>query len=149
MRAVRLAEAWAFALAVACCLYASPLCAGQARLGETAGPDRVAVETSDASVDEVLAVLAAHFDFAVERGAPSDQTVRFSGRLEGSLDRLLERLLRHEGHVIVRSPGARGGISRVVLLEGKSGAPPVPVVTSPMAAIKARLGLRDDSPTRR
>lgn len=149
MHAVRLAEAWAFALAAVCCIHASPLWASQARLGEDAGPDRVVIETSDASVDDVLAVLAAHFDFAVERGAPSDQTVRFSGRLEGSLDRLLERLLRHEGHVIVRSAAARGGISRVVLLEGKSGAPPTPAVTSPMAAVKARLGLRDDNATRR
>jgi len=126
---------------------APSLWAGQARLVEQAGPDRVVVETSDANVDEVLAVLAAHFEFAVDRNAPPDQTVRFSGRLAGSLDQLLERLLRHEGHVIVRSAEARGGIARVVLLEGKGGLQggtmPSPAVAGPIAALKARLGFRE------
>jgi len=127
---------------------ASPLWAGQVRLLEESDADRVVVETSDASVDEVLAALAAHFGFAVERSGPSGQTVRISGRLAGSLDTLLERLLRHEGHLIVRSAAARAGISRVVLMEAKSGAPPTstptaPTLAGPIAAIKARLGLKE------
>jgi hypothetical protein len=121
----------------------APLWAGQARIVEDAGPRRVVIETTDASVDEVLAVLAAHFEFAVERGGPSDQTVRFSGRLQGSLDQLLERLLRHEGHIIVRTAETTVGISRVVLMEGKGGSPPAPTVAGPIAAIKARLSIRE------
>ena len=80
---------------------------------------------------------------AVERSAPSGQTVRYSGRLSGSLDQLLERLLRHEGHVIVRSAEARGGIARVVLMETKGGTTPAPGLAGPMAAIKARLGFME------
>jgi hypothetical protein len=144
MHATRLARIWVPVLSLGCWMLASPLWAGQARLVEVTDAERVVVvETSDADVDEVLAVLAAHFGFAVERSAPSGQTVRFSGRLSGSLDQLLERLLRHEGHVIVRSAEARAGISRVVLLEAKSGAPPAPALAGPIAAIKARLGLKD------
>ena len=140
MHAARFAGALVLILG---CWPAPLLWAGQARLVEVIGRDRVVVETTDASVDEVLAALAAHFDFEVERGAPSGQTIRFSGRLTGSLDQLLQRLLRHEGHVIVRSAEAPSGISRVVLLEATSGPPSAPTVAGPIAAIKARLGLKE------
>ena len=124
-------------------LLIAPLWAGTARLVEAAGSDRVIVETSDAGVDEVLAVLAAHFGFEVERSGPPAQAVRFSGRLQGSLDELLRRLLRHEGHMIVRSDSG-AGIGRVVLLEAK-GSAPAPVVAGPIAAIKAKLREREEA----
>ena len=143
MHAPRLAKAGFLASLLGCSALAPAVWAGQARLVEAAGPERIVIETADASIDEVLAVLAAHFEFVVDRNAPSSQTVRFSGRLQGSLDKLVERLLRHEGHMIVRSAEARGGISRVVLLDAKSGSPPAPTVAGPIAAIKARLGLKE------
>jgi hypothetical protein len=143
MHAARFAKVAGFALLLACWGATPSLWAGQARLVEAADPDRVVVETTDASIDEVLAALAAYFEFDVERGAPSDQTIRFSGRLTGSLDQILQRLLRHEGHVIVRAVEARGGVSKVVLLEAKGGPPPAPSVAAPIAAIKARLGLKE------
>jgi hypothetical protein len=138
MRPARFTKTGLFALLFVGLAPVPGLWAGQARLVEEAGADRVAVETSDASVDEVLAALAAHFGFAVERSAPSAQTVRFSSRLSGSLDQLLERLLRHEGHLIVRSAEARGGIARVVLMEAKGGTTPAPTVAGPIAALRAR-----------
>jgi hypothetical protein len=122
---------------------ASSLWAGEARLVDGAGPDRVLIEANDANVEEVLGVLAARFEFAVERpAAASGQPVRFSGRLQGSLDEVLERLLRHEGHMIVRSAEARSGISLVRLLE-KGGGTPSPSVAGPIAALKAKLQLRE------
>jgi hypothetical protein len=149
MHAARFAKVAVSALALGCLAPAPLLWAGQARLVEAAGPDRVIVETTDANTDEVLAALAAHFAFEVERGAPSDQTIRFSGRLQGSLDQLLVRLLRHQGHVIVRSAEARAGISRVVLLDGTSETPPAPTIAGPIAAIKARLGLKEGTAARK
>ena len=127
-----------------CCgLIASSLWAGEAQLAEGSGPDRVVIEASDASVEEVLGALAARFEFAVERPAvASGQPVRFSGRLQGSLDEVLERLLRHEGHMIVRSAEARSGISLVRLME-KGGGAPSPSVAGPIAALKAKLQLRE------
>jgi hypothetical protein len=146
MRAVHVVKAGAFqvlALLLAGGLLIAPLWAGQVRLVDGAGPDQVVVETSDAGADEVLAVLAAHFGFEVERSGASAQAVRFSGRLQGSLDELLGRLLRHEGHMIVRSEtGAR--IGRVVLLEAK-GVAPAPIVAGPIAAIKAKLREREEA----
>jgi hypothetical protein len=134
------------ALLLACWLAAPPLWAGEARLIEETGPERVVVEASDATVDEVLAALARHFEFAVERNAPANQPVRFTGRLQGSLDELLAHVLRHEGHMIVRSAEARAGVSRVVLIAGAGGAPIAPTLAGPIAAIKAKLREREEAP---
>jgi hypothetical protein len=135
------------ALLLASWLFAPALWAGEARLVEEAGPNRVVVEASDATVDEVLAVLARRFEFVVERNAPANLPVRFSGRLEGSLDDLLTHVLRHEGHMIVRSTEARSGISRVMLIAGAGGGPPMaPTLAGPIAAIKAKLRERVEAP---
>jgi hypothetical protein len=115
--------------------------AGEARVVEASGSEHIVVETSDANVDEVLAALAAHFEFTVERSAPPGQAVRFSGPLRGSLDQLLERLLRHEGHIIVRSAEAPAGVSRVVLLHAK-GVAPSPTVQESFAVLSAGFPLK-------
>jgi hypothetical protein len=114
--------------------------AGEVRVVETSGSDSVLIETRDASADEVLTVLAVHFDFAVERNVGSGQAIRFSGRLQGSLDQLLERLLRHEGHIIVRSAGARAGVARVVRL--KDGEAPPPSFADKLAKLSAGFPLQ-------
>jgi hypothetical protein len=132
---------WGFA----CWLVAAS--AGEARVIEERGPSYVVIDTSDANADEVLAVLAAHFEFAIEPSARIGQPVRYSGRLEGSVDQLLDRLLRHQGHLIVRSAQARAGISLVVLLEAKGGGP-APTVAGAVAALKAKLKLQEPTPSR-
>ena len=135
------------ALLLASWLAAPALWAGEARLIEEAGPERVVVEASDATVDEVLAVLAGRFEFAVERNAPANLPVRFTGRLQGTLAELLAQVLRHEGHIIVRSAEARAGVSRVVLIAGATGsAPMAPTLAGPIAAIKAKLREREEAP---
>jgi hypothetical protein len=126
--------------------FASALWAGDARLIEGDGPARVVVQATDATVDEVMAVLAGRFQFTVERSAPAAQPLRLSGRFEGALDEVLDRVLRHQGHMLVRSADATAGISRVVLIEAK-GAAPAPAgastsdLSSPIAALKARMQL--------
>jgi hypothetical protein len=128
-----LASCWA--------LLVVPGWSGDARIAEASGSERVVIATTDASVDEILSVLAAHFEFAVERGARPGETVRFSGALHGSLGQLLARLLRHEEHIIVRSAEARAGVSRVVLLEAK-GVPPAPTAQESLAALSAGFPLK-------
>jgi hypothetical protein len=123
----------------------SPLWAGEVRVVEARGADEVVIEAADAAVDDVLAVLARQFQFAVERSAPSGQAMRFSGRLQGSLDQLLERLLRNEGHMIVRSSEASAGISRVVLFKAKAGVVSSYPLSGPIAAIKAKLREREEA----
>jgi hypothetical protein len=82
--------------------------------------------------------MAAHFQFDVERSERSSHPVRFSSRLEGSLDQVLDRVLRNQAHIIVHSAETHAGISRIVLFEANSGAPASGVVDA-LAAIKARL----------
>jgi hypothetical protein len=118
--------------------------AGEVRVIEASGPEQVVVETSDATAEEVLGALAVQFEFAIEDRAPPSQPIRYSGRLEGSLDDLLERMLRHQGYVIVRSAEARAGISSIVFLEAKEGAPPS-AVGGAIAALKAKLQLQNQA----
>jgi hypothetical protein len=128
-------------VAVLVCCWAFTLVLGtgwadEARVTAASDADRVVIDASGATVDEILKILAVRFEFSVERNAPPSRTIRFSGPLEGSLEQLLERLLRHEGHMIVRSPGARAGVSRVVLVEAKAAAP-VAVVQDRFATLSA------------
>jgi hypothetical protein len=135
--ALLIACGWLAAAAVAPALWA-----GEARLVEGQSSELVVVEASDASVDEVLAVLGARFQFTVERAGPAAQPLRLSGRFAGTLEEVLDRLLRHQGHMIVRSAEAKAGVSRVVLLEAKAGAtsaPPTGGPASMAASVKARL----------
>jgi hypothetical protein len=85
------------------------------------GPDFVIVDVNNASSDEVLQALASQFQFEVERSSQLDGAIRFSGRLQGSLQLILERILRNEGYTIVRASGAESTISRVVILDPKRG----------------------------
>src|SRR5688572_7657139 len=80
-RAGRGATALAMASFLGGWILAGPLQAGTAHLVEGGGPDRVVVEASDATTDEILGMLAKHFAFAVERTASASQPVRLSGRL--------------------------------------------------------------------
>ena len=64
-----------------------------------------------------------------------------------ALGDLLAHVLRHEGHMIVRSADARAGISRVVLIAGAAGGAPIaPTLAGPIAAIKAKLRERQEAP---
>src|SRR5262245_10521523 len=92
-RIAALACGWALAL------FPATGWTGEARVIASSAASRVVIDARDANIGEVLAALAAHFEFAIDGQAVSEQAVRFFGRLEGSLDQLLERLLRNEGHI--------------------------------------------------
>jgi hypothetical protein len=112
--------------------------AGEARIVEASGAERVVIDARDACGEEIVEVLARRFEFIVERHAPPSRGICFSGLLEGSLDQLVERLLRHEGHIVVFSPEAPAGIKRVVLVEAK-GAAPGAVMQDPFARMSVGL----------
>jgi hypothetical protein len=102
-------------------LLLAPGWAGEARVIEAASPDHVVVETRDANADEVLEALSARFAFAIEGEARARLAIRYSGLLRGSLDQLIERLLRHQEGIVVRSAEAAAGVSRVIFLEANGG----------------------------
>jgi hypothetical protein len=90
--------------------------AGDVQIERADSPDQITLNLKDASVDEVLEALAARFGLKIEYERRTAGPARFSGRLHGSLDQVLERILRHESHIIVRSPTSPGGIGRVAVL---------------------------------
>jgi hypothetical protein len=95
--------------------------AGDVRIAEDAGPDHVVLEVDEATLDQVLGRLATHFEFAVKHVAGPRDSESVSGRFQGSLDQLLQRVLRHDGYVIVRSPQSKAEISEVIVLDRRDG----------------------------
>lgn len=98
-------------------------CAGEARVVDAAGPSRVVVEVDHADSYEIVQALSSYFLFEFERSSTATGTIRFNGRLQGSLQQLLGEVLRHHDFIIVHATEKTSGISRVVILEPKSGAP--------------------------
>lgn len=118
------AQRWAAGVGLLCLSNpASTASAGEARVIDAAGPSRVVVEVNDANAYEVVQALSSHFKFEFRRSPPTTGTVRFNGRLQGSLQQLLERVLRHQGFTIVHAREKASGISLVVIFEPKSSAP--------------------------
>lgn len=94
---------------------------------QVAGDDsgkHVSIRINNATLDAVLAELHKRYGFAIE-GLSNVQSDEFSEVLDGSLDDVLERLLRNWNHMIVHSAGNRSGISKVMILNSDYGiAPP-------------------------
>jgi hypothetical protein len=95
--------------------------AGDVRIAEDGGPGHVVLEVDEATLDQVLGILATHFEFVVKYVAGPGGSESVSGRFQGSLDQLLQRVLRHDGYVIVRSPQSKAEISEVIVLDRKDG----------------------------
>jgi hypothetical protein len=76
----------------------------------------VLLEMEDAASDQIVRVLGQRFGFAVGGTVDQDAGPRFSGQLRGPLDRILEKVLRQHGHMIVRSAESSSGIREVMFL---------------------------------
>lgn len=106
------------------------VCAGEARVVEATGPNRVVVEVNHANSYEIVQALALYFQFAFQRSSAATGTIRFNGRLQGSLQQLLGEVLRHHDFIIVHATEKTSGISRVVILNLKPSAPTAEFVES-------------------
>jgi hypothetical protein len=104
---------------------ANIVCAGEARIVEVTGPSRVVVEVNHANSYEIVQALSSYFqfEFEFERSSEATGTIRFNGRLQGSLKQLLGEVLRHNDFIIVHATEKTSGISRVVILNPKPSAP--------------------------
>ncbi len=115
-------HAAAFAGAVAMILFFSA--ATVAEGVEVAGDDdgkRVSIKVDNMTMDDVLEELQKRYGFAIE-GLSNAQSDEFSEVLGGSLDDVLERLLRNWNHMIVHSAKSRAGILKVMILNSDYGA---------------------------
>lgn len=126
--------AWCSAMLGLCALTSMGLgtaWAGDARVADGATSRHVIVDANDAGLDEVLAALSERFGFAVDHVTSPNERVRFSGRLEGSLEGVLGRILRNEGHIIVRAEKSQAGISSIIVMGPKVGAPAITAQVAP------------------
>ena len=121
---------WAAAVVFLCLgTRADIVCAGEARVVEATDPSRVVVEVNDANSYEIVQALSSYFQFEFdpssrfERSSAATGTIRFNGRLQGSLQQLLGEVLRHHDFIIVHATQKTSGISRVVILNLKPSAP--------------------------
>ena len=122
---------------------ANIVCAGEARIIEATGPSRVVVEINHANSYEIVQALSSYFqfEFEFERSSEATGTIRFNGRLQGSLQQLLGEVLRHHDFIIVHATEKTSGISRVVILNPKPTAPTAEVgeSTASVPATKSNL----------
>lgn len=87
--------------------------------------ESITITVDDATVDVVLEDLRKRYGFEVRglenarKGEPQTMT------MSGSLQSIIERLLRNWNHMIVRSPDNESGIAKVTILNATYGAAPV------------------------
>ena len=98
---------------------------------------KITVTIEDAQVNAVIEDLQKRYGFHVEGLENAAKSDTLTTTISGSLQVVLERLLRNWNHVIVRHPNNECGIEKVMILNSSFGsAPPQP----PPAAVVDTTG---------
>ncbi len=84
----------------------------------------ITVTIEDAKVDAVLEDLCKRYGFEVSGLEKATRGEALSTTMSGSLQNVIERLLRNWNHMIVRSPDNKSGIAKVMILNATYGAAP-------------------------
>jgi hypothetical protein len=121
---------FATALLLALCLSCGR---SEAEVRFSGTPDRIVLQTSDATLAEILAALRSSFDVEVKLSGATAR--RFTGVYSGSVRRVLSRLLAGEDYVVY---SAADGISIRLLGKGEADGAAVPS-SLPAAAPGSRL----------
>ena len=87
--------------------------------------EALTVRIENAKVEEALGKLAEVFEFEFVGATADAPSARGSAILSGTLNSILDRLLRNRNHMIVRAPGAPSKIRRVILIDALVGSKPV------------------------
>lgn len=109
------------ALAIAASMSASlvglalPVCAGAVSI-VAVERDVFEVDFDGSTVDDVLSGIGERFGFTVERVTPESTRKLMSGRFVGNTDQIVSRVLRDQGHVVIRASDAPVGIKRILLV---------------------------------
>jgi hypothetical protein len=84
----------------------------------------ITLTIEDAKVDAVLEDLRKRYGFEVSGLENANGGEAQSATMSGSLQSVIERLLRNWNHMIVRSPDNESGIAKVMILNKTYGAAP-------------------------
>lgn len=98
---------------------------------------RLTVTVKDARLDQVLVHLGQRFGFKIERRGKQRPKDKITTIYQGSLDSVVNRLMRHTNHLIVRAPGDNARIVKLVLF------PPAAPRTEAERAHASRLSRKD------
>jgi len=86
--------------------------------------DRITITVNDASLSTVLNELQLRYGFEVVGPGYLSTLDPMSMKVTGSLDAVLERLLRNRNYVVVHSTHNKSGIEKVIILDASYGTAP-------------------------
>jgi hypothetical protein len=112
------------ALAIGCLLWQTPALAAGITVSGERPRDSITVTIENATIDLVLEDLRKRYGFDVAGLDKASKSEAMSATISGSLQSVLERLLRNFNHVIVRAPDNESGIAKVMILDAAYGALP-------------------------
>jgi hypothetical protein len=112
------------ALVIGCLMSPAALQAAAVTITGDTPRHNITVIIEDATVDAVLEDLCKRYGFEVSGLENATRGEALSATMSGSLQNVIERLLRNWNHMIVRSPDNTGGIAKVMILNANFGAAP-------------------------
>ena len=117
---------WFTAFVVGCLMSPAALEAATVKISGDTPRQNITVTIEDAKVDAVLEDLRKRYGFEVSGLENATGGEALSTTMSGSLQNVIERLLRNWNHMIVRSPDSKSGIAKVMILNASYGAAPQP-----------------------
>ena len=112
------------AFALGCLMAPGALQAATVKISGDAPRTSITVTIDDAKIDAVLKDLQARYGFEVSGLDNAARGEALSMTISGTLQSVLERLLRNRNHMIVRSPDNASGIAKVMILNAQYGVAP-------------------------
>ncbi len=112
------------ALVIGCLIAPMPLQAATVTIDGDNPKQSITVTIEDAKVAAVLDNLHKRYGFEVLGLKNVNHAEALSATMTGTLQSVIERLLRNWNHMIVRSPDNAGGIAKVMILNADYGAAP-------------------------
>ncbi len=112
------------AFVIGCLMSPGALMAATVKVAGDAPRKSITVTIEDAKVDAVLEDLRKRYGFEVSGLANTKSGDALTMTMSGSLQSVLERLLRNWNHMIVRSSDNQSGIAKVMILNATYGAAP-------------------------
>ncbi len=112
------------AFVIGCLMLPMPLQAAAITVSGDSPAQSITVTIKDATVDAVLEDLRKRYGFEVLGLKNAKRGEALSATMTGSLQSVIERLLRNWNHMIVRSTDNPSGIAKVMILDAKYGAAP-------------------------
>lgn len=109
------------ALIALCIASQAPALAANVTVSGDSPRSAITVTIEDATVDLVLEDLRKKYGFEVGGLENARDGDALSATMSGSLQAILERLLRNRNHLIVRSPDNESGIAKVMILDSAYG----------------------------